>query len=188
MVNKNSPGLFRHPKPRDRLTSLVSWKRRYHKESLTLSLWLAPIRSLPCVCILRQCNSTPLLQAKRAYSDGPVPPLLLTIISNLSKIRRILPPGFRFGNKEKVNLGNKFSSRSWDRYSFIFTYRPRGEKVRFLAKVNWLPVLKSTALTEHQPIWATQHPPLFPPDVSKLNFWSVNNSFGSGGCRWKSRL
>lgn len=45
-----------------------------------------------------------------------------------------------------VNLGNKFSSRSWDKYSFIFTYRRRGEKVRILAKVNWFSVLKSTAL------------------------------------------
>lgn len=56
-------------------------------------------------------------------------------------------PRIPIGHKEKVNLGNKFSSRSWDRYSFIFTYRHRGEKVRFSAKVNWLPVLKSTALT-----------------------------------------
>lgn len=152
MVNKNSPGLFRKSKPRDRLISLVSWKRRYHKEALTLPLWLAPIGSLPCVCILQQCNSTPLLQAKGAYGDGPGPPPLLSVISNLSKSEEFYPQDSDLNTRKKLIWEtNSAVGLGTDTHSFYLQHR--GEKVRFLAKVNWLPVLKSTALT----VWTPAH-------------------------------
>lgn len=134
MVNKNSSDLFRNPQPRDRLTSLVSWKRQCHGRHWPCYSGWHPSGSFP---VFAFSNSvTQHLSCRQREPTATAQCLLYSYLLFLT-----------FQNQ------NKFSSRSWDKYSFIFTYRHRGEKVGILVKVNWLPVLKSIALT----VWTPAH-------------------------------
>lgn len=111
-VNKNSSGLFRNLKPRD---GLFFWSpgRGGTEGGIDLALWLVPTRSLPGARLPQVCNSTPVLQANRAHSDGLAPPApalpaaghLSPIISNAAKPepQNKISPGILIWVQEKKN-------------------------------------------------------------------------------------
>lgn len=152
MVHKNSPGLFRKSKPRDRLISLVSWKRRYHKEALTLPLWLHPSGPFPVFAFSNSVTQHLSCRQREptAMAQGLLHSCLL--FPTFQNQKNFYPQDSDLNTRKKLIWEtNSAVGLGTDTHSFYLQHR--GEKVRFLAEVNWLPVLKSTART----VWTAAH-------------------------------